>query len=88
MISSIYTMLAIIHSLYKFYLRWKLRKREDWIPMIMAVTTKNAYWEVVNSMFEDKQFTYRRLLVLEIFTKDLCEVHGTQLFMKQYRFLN
>lgn len=61
-----------------------MRKRKDWIPVIMSIQTKNDYWKVIN---DADHTSFLGLLSCEIFTKDLCEVQRTDLFLEQFRML-
>ena len=50
----------------------------------MGIQTKNDYWKVINDV-DDTSFL--GLLFCEIFTKDLCEVQGTNSFLELFHML-
>jgi len=50
-------------------------KQNWWDDALIAVASVESYRQVVQVLFEDGNVNWGRLLVLEMFTKDVCEHH-------------
>ena len=52
-------------------------KPEDWSDMVQRIDTAEAFEAVARAMFADGKVTNDRMLVLEVFARDVAEVHPT-----------
>lgn len=53
------------------------RQHTDWENMVKAIDSKEKYRWTVRCMFEDGKLNNGRLLVLDVFTRDVCSAHPT-----------
>ena len=50
-------------------------KPEDWTEMVLRIDTAEAFEGVARAMFADGRVTTERLLVLEVFARDVARAH-------------
>ena len=50
-------------------------KPEDWNEMVLRIDTTEAFEGVARAMFADGKITRERLLVLEVFARDVAKIH-------------
>ena len=67
--------------LYEKYVTWDIRRSFQWRMMVSQIKTTKQYERVLEAFFEDDNVvTSNRLLILKVFTKDLCKYHNNDVF--------
>ena len=70
----------IIKILYEKYITWDIRRSFQWRMMVTQIKTSEQYERVLEAFFDDDIITTNRLLILKVFTKDLCKYHNNDAF--------